>query len=521
VTSDYVSRPADPRDIFLSHSSADKPVVRKIAADVEARDGRDGRRLTVWLDEAEIRPGQSIPGAVNAGLETSRFFTVLMSPAYFESRSGWTDAEWHAVLHVDPDNRRGRILPVLIADCPMIPPLLRHLRIIDMREARYEEGLRELLSILRDEPQPSATIYKGQLILAGRRLARETLVAERAVVDAEPTAATEFLSCNLLPVERPPSSVYTAPIAMSLRTPRLDGTHALPPKSLVKQVIREAQEKAGRRPFTPAFRIVGEEIVTLHDLEAEDGVFAPVIERERAGRDRFEEWLSDPDDRKIITSLLNMAVSRHAHRQGLKEDNERQHRFFFPPKDGLPWSVTWKPFHNKVPREVAGRRRGPKGEFWRHAAAYLTMTFLGNRFYLKIDPTWVFTTDGEQIMRGPEVGRLAVQWSGAERNLSLLYHIRFWSHVLREKPGPIAIRGGDQSIELSAKPAFIKMAFGIPGDLKDLDHGLDTWAEAIESMEEKALEAELERQFAREVEREDTPEEGGEQVETPDEERDE
>lgn len=409
MTSEHVSRPADPRDVFLSHSSPDKPVIRKIASDIEVPAGRDGRRLTVWLDEAEIRPGQSIPGAVNSGLETSRFFALLMSPAYFGSRSGWTDAEWHAILHTDPDNRRGRILPILIADCPKIPPLLRHLRIIDMREERYEEGLRELLSILRDEPQPSATIYNGQLILAGRRVARETVVVERAVVDAEPAAAPEFLSCNLLPVERPPSSIYTALIAMSLRTPRFDGTYALPPKSLLKQVIREAQEKADRRPFTPAFRIVGEEIVTFHDLEAEDGVFAPVIERDKAGRDRTEEWLSDPDDRKVVTSLLNMAVSRHAHRHGLKEDSERQHRFFFPPKDGSAWSITWKPFRKTVPREVAGRRRGPMGEFWRHAAAYLTMTFLGNRFYLKIDPTWVFTTDGEQIMRGPEVGRLAIQ----------------------------------------------------------------------------------------------------------------
>jgi hypothetical protein len=445
-----------------------------------------------------------------------------MSPAYFSSSSGWTDAEWHAVLHTDPDNRRGRILPVLIADCPKIPPLLRHLRFIDMREPRYEEGLREILSILRDEPQPSATIYKGQLILAGRRLARETLVAERAVTDAEPAAATEFLSCNLLPVERPPSSVYTAPIAASLRVPRLDGSRTVPPKSLVKQVMHDAQEEAGRKSFTPAFRIVGDEIVTFHDLEAEDGVFAPVIDRERTGRERTEEWLEDPDDRKVITSLLNMAVSRHAHRRGLKEDNERQHRFFFPTKEGLPWSITWKPFHNTVAREVAGRRRGPKGEFWRHAAAYLTMTFLGNRFYLKIDPAWVFTIDGNQIMRGPEVGRLAIQWSGTERNLSLLYHIRFWSHVLKGKPGPISMRAGDQSIELSAKPAFVKMAFGIPGDLKDLDHGLDTWAEAIESMEERALEAQLERQFSREVGREAIPDSAdGEHPLEPDEEDDE
>jgi hypothetical protein len=270
------------RDLFLSHSSTNKPLVRKIAADVQAHQRADGTLLTVWLDEAEIRPGQSVPGAVNTGLAVSRFFALLMSPAYFSSGSGWTDAEWHAVLHADPDNRRGRILPVLIADCPTIPPLLRHLRFIDMREPRYEEGLREILSILRDdEPQPSATIYKGQLIRAGRRLARETLVAERAPIDAEPAPATEFLSCNLLPVERPPSSVYTAPIATSLRVPRLDGSRTVPLKSLVKQVMHDAQKEAGRKSFTPAFRIVGEEIVTFHDLEVEDGVFAPVIDRDR------------------------------------------------------------------------------------------------------------------------------------------------------------------------------------------------------------------------------------------------
>ena len=45
------------RDVFLSHSSANKPLVRKIAADVQAHERADGARLTVWLDEAEIRPG--------------------------------------------------------------------------------------------------------------------------------------------------------------------------------------------------------------------------------------------------------------------------------------------------------------------------------------------------------------------------------------------------------------------------------------------------------------------------------
>jgi hypothetical protein len=93
------------RDLFLSHRSVDKELARRLAADIEA-ESANGRGLRVWLDEAEIPLGGSIPGHINRGLETSRFILLLMTPAYFESPSGWIDAEWHAALNEDPDNRR-------------------------------------------------------------------------------------------------------------------------------------------------------------------------------------------------------------------------------------------------------------------------------------------------------------------------------------------------------------------------------------------------------------------------------
>jgi hypothetical protein len=46
-------------DVFLSHSSKDKPVVRELAARLK----KDGVR--VWLDEEQIKPGDSIPAARN------------------------------------------------------------------------------------------------------------------------------------------------------------------------------------------------------------------------------------------------------------------------------------------------------------------------------------------------------------------------------------------------------------------------------------------------------------------------
>jgi len=92
---------SDCRDIFLSHRLTNKNFVRNLAADIE-RQQFDGRPLLTWVDEAEIKPGSSIVGMINQGLEQSRFIGLAMTPDYFKSESGWTDAEWHAALFNDP-----------------------------------------------------------------------------------------------------------------------------------------------------------------------------------------------------------------------------------------------------------------------------------------------------------------------------------------------------------------------------------------------------------------------------------
>lgn len=516
VKRDDADRP-DVRDIFLSHSSADKPTVRRIAADIAKHRCGDGRPLTVWLDEAEIRPGESIVGAVNAGLESSSVIALALSPAYFRSRSGWTDAEWHAALHRDPDNRRGRILPILIADCPRIPILLRHLRIIDLRKPTYPQGLQEFVRVVRGDPHQVPAIYRGQLIWTDHQVSRQTLVAERSVVDAEPDACQENLSCNLLPVDALPTRVYTAPVLRALAGRPSLADITLPSKDEVKQAIRYHQEALGKTPFTPAFRMVEDRIVSFHDLTSADGVFSPVIDETHATSDPIADWLQDSDDRLIVTSLLNMALSRHAYRHALQEDPERPHRFYFTPREGGSRSITWKPFRTTRSREVAGPRHDDAGNvvFWRHAAAHLRMLFLAAHYYLHVDPTWVFTEDGEKILRGAELGSLASRWSGAERNLHILYHIRFWAHALRSGPGPIQVRAGDQTLSLSSAPAFIHQQFGIAGDVRNLDHGLDTWADRIERLEETIAELEAEERLAAHMQEEtDGRSEAREEVET-------
>ena len=60
-------------DVFLSHGSRDKDMVRDIANRLKS----DG--LRVWFDESEIKPGDSIPTKIEDGLEHSRVLVLCMS----------------------------------------------------------------------------------------------------------------------------------------------------------------------------------------------------------------------------------------------------------------------------------------------------------------------------------------------------------------------------------------------------------------------------------------------------------
>lgn len=484
------------RDIFLSHRSTDLEFTKKLAADIEVQT-HQGRHLSVWLDEAEVRPGQGLVAMINQGLESSRFFGLVLTPAYFQSETGWTDAEWQAALYTDPANRKARIIPLLAEHCPYIPMLLRHLKAIDFRSNRYARALDELLRVLREEPLPRPVLHRGQLIAAGR-VDRATLIAERAVIEAYPDPIAEVLSCNLLPVEKLPKSVYSAPIAQNLRRPRADGSEALPTKQQIKDAIHHAQEQKGGPVFTPAFRVVDDRILTLHDLDDPEGSLASVVDSTDIEIIDAMSLVPDDDDRRLLVSLLNMALDRHCRRVGLVDDGTMSKRFFFPPVNGGPNIIKWRAVRNTVARTVAKPcTRNDRIVFWRHLGAYLRIMLLANRFYLHITPTWVITEDGLLVRGGPGVGRLVIKWTGPERNLHLLYHIRFWTAVLQgHRPGPIRIRAGDQTLEIGTLAASVHQAYGIADDQRNLTGVLDAAAPQIAEEEDQLADMAVEMGLA-------------------------
>ena len=108
-------------DVFLSHSAKDKAVVRPLAERLR----QDG--LKVWFDEWVLKPGDSIPAKIEAGLEHSRLLVLCMSANAFGS--DWAQLEASTFRFRDPLNKERRFIPLRLDDAPIKGSLAQFLYI--------------------------------------------------------------------------------------------------------------------------------------------------------------------------------------------------------------------------------------------------------------------------------------------------------------------------------------------------------------------------------------------------------
>jgi small GTP-binding protein len=118
-------------DVFLSHSSKDKAVVRQLAERLRS----DG--LRVWFDEWELKPGDHWPKKIDDGLEAARVLVLCMSAQAFAS--DWTRLESYTFRFRDPLNQARRFIPLRLDAAPIPGALAQFLYINWLAEEREQE----------------------------------------------------------------------------------------------------------------------------------------------------------------------------------------------------------------------------------------------------------------------------------------------------------------------------------------------------------------------------------------------
>ena len=117
--------------VFLSHTKADKSFVLRLAGDLEKLGFR------IWLNEWELRVGDSLVGSIEKGIDESTWMIVVLSPDAVASR--WLLKELRAGLVRETEKGTVFVLPALYRDTNL-PAFLRDKFYADFTQS-YENGL--------------------------------------------------------------------------------------------------------------------------------------------------------------------------------------------------------------------------------------------------------------------------------------------------------------------------------------------------------------------------------------------
>jgi hypothetical protein len=92
--------------VFISYSSKNAAVARRLAADLQAQ------QLNVWLDEHKILVGDSIHRKVEEGITSCDYLVLLVSPQALQSE--WVQEELNAIRTREKELGRTILLPAIL-----------------------------------------------------------------------------------------------------------------------------------------------------------------------------------------------------------------------------------------------------------------------------------------------------------------------------------------------------------------------------------------------------------------------
>lgn len=123
--------------VFLSHNTKDKPFVRKLAKDL------DSHGVKYWLDEAEIKIGESLIEKIRSGIDQVDYVAVILSEN--SVASPWVQREIDVAMNQEINGRKIKVLPIMYQKCDLPGFLLGKLYADFTDKSKYESSFEKLV----------------------------------------------------------------------------------------------------------------------------------------------------------------------------------------------------------------------------------------------------------------------------------------------------------------------------------------------------------------------------------------
>lgn len=129
------------RQVFISYSYRDRVVAHRIAEALSTRG------VPVWIDEWEIKIGESVVQKIDEGLKKSSHVLALLSEHSIASH--WVQKELRLAYSAEIKGAQSIIIPVLVGKLSpsQMPTFLQGIRWIDL-STDYKSGIEDLIKFL-------------------------------------------------------------------------------------------------------------------------------------------------------------------------------------------------------------------------------------------------------------------------------------------------------------------------------------------------------------------------------------
>lgn len=142
------------KTVFISYSQKDKERV-SLFASIMTQNGFD-----IWMDVKSISFGESIISAISDGLNQADIYMLFIS--HHSVKSSWVSEELNLALTKNIQNKKPRIIPVLLDNCT-VPASLADRRYLDARKS-IQTALSQLNIEFQEENKSCDTIISAQQI---------------------------------------------------------------------------------------------------------------------------------------------------------------------------------------------------------------------------------------------------------------------------------------------------------------------------------------------------------------------
>ncbi len=132
--------------LFLSHSSKDKPIVTRLAQNLNSCG------VDVWFDTWELRVGADLHESIAEAVQKSRFVAVVVGQHFQNSK--WIKGEVHQALSREKVEDQVVVLPLLIKDVAL-PPVLTGKFYLELTDELYFPSLVRLAGLIHNLPTES------------------------------------------------------------------------------------------------------------------------------------------------------------------------------------------------------------------------------------------------------------------------------------------------------------------------------------------------------------------------------